>query len=74
MQKKSQDFSMDDAMRLANSPAGQQLIAMLQQADSASMQEATRQANSGNYAKASQILNKILSSPEAQDLIKTLGG
>lgn len=74
MEKKSQDFSMDDVMRIANSPAGQQLISMLQQADSASLQEVSRQANAGNYDQASHILNQMLSSPEAKDLIKTLGG
>ena len=30
MQKNSQDFSMEEVMRLAKSPAGQQLLAMLQ--------------------------------------------
>ena len=29
MQKNSQDFSMQEVMKLANSPAGQQLLAML---------------------------------------------
>ena len=40
MQKNSQDFSMQEVMRLAKSPAGQQLLAMLQSTDSNKMQQA----------------------------------
>lgn len=74
MQKKSQEFSMDEIMRLAKSPAGQQLIAMLQQEDSTKLQQAVTQAQAGNLSQAGQTLSSILSSPEAQQLIKKLGG
>lgn len=73
MQKKSQDFSMEDALRLAKSPAGQQLYAILQQADSAAMQQAATEVSAGNYTKAGQTLQSLLSSPEAKELLKTLG-
>lgn len=74
MEKKSQDFSMEEVMRLAKSPAGQQLIAMLKQADSAKLQQAVTQAKTGDYTQAGQTLNAMLSSPEAQKLLKELGG
>ena len=74
MQKKSQEFSMDEIMRLAKSPAGQQLIAMLQQEDSTKLQQAVTQAQTGHLSQAGQTLSSILSSPEAQQLIKKLGG
>ena len=74
MEKKSQDFSMEEVMRLAKSPAGQQLIAMLKQADSTKLQQAVTQAKTGNYTQASQTLSAMLSSPEAQKLLKELGG
>ena len=74
MEKKSLDFSMEDVMRVAKSPAGQQLMALLQQRDSAAVAEATAQAKSGNYAQAGQTLRELLSSPEAQKLMKELGG
>ena len=74
MQKKSQEFSMDEIMRLAKSPAGQQLIAMLQREDSTKLQQAVSQAQTGNLSQAGQTLSSILSSPEAQQLIKKLGG
>lgn len=74
MQKNSQDFSMEDIMRLAKSPAGQQLIAMLQQADSKTLTQAVSQAKAGDYAQAGHTLSAMLSSPEAQRLVKELGG
>ena len=74
MQKKNQDFSMEDIMQMAKSPAGQQLIAMLKQGDTAKMEQAVAQAQSGNYTQANQTLSALLSSPEAQKLLKELGG
>lgn len=73
MAKKPQEFSMEDVMRLAKSPAGQQLIAMLQQTDSQKLQQAAALAQSGDYATAGQTLKGMLSSPEAQKLLKELG-
>ncbi len=73
MQKNSQDFSMEEVMRLAKSPAGQQLLAMLQQSDSDRVQQAASQAAAGDFASAAQTLNALLSSPEAQALVKQLG-
>lgn len=74
MEKKSQDFSMEEVMRLAKSPAGQQLIAMLRQKDSTALAQATAQAQAGDFSQASQTLSAMLSSPEAQRLLKELGG
>ena len=74
MEKKSLDFSMEDVMRVAKSPAGQQLMALLQQKDSAAVAKASQQAKAGNYSQAGQTLQELLSSPEAQKLMKELGG
>ena len=74
MAKKSQDFSMEDIKRLAQSPAGQQLIAMLQQGDKQTLQQAVSQAQAGNYTQATQTLSALLSSPEAKKLMTELGG
>lgn len=74
MEKKSQDFSIEEVMRIAKSPAGQQLMALLQQKDSAALTQAAAQAKSGNYSQAGQTLSALLSSPEAQKLMKELGG
>lgn len=74
MQKKSQDFSMEEVMQLAKSPAGQQLLAMLQQADAEKVQQAAAQAAQGDYAAAAKIAKQLLSDPEAQALMRQLGG
>lgn len=74
MEKKSQDFSKEDILRMAGSPAGQQLMALLQQRDSAALAQAIAQAKAGNMAGAGQTLSAMLASPEAQRLMKELGG
>ena len=74
MEKKSQDFSMEEVMRIAKSPAGQQLMALLQQKNSAALAQATAQAKAGDFSQAGQTLSGMLSSPEAQKLMKELGG
>lgn len=74
MEKKFQDFSMEEVMRLAQSPAGKQLMAMLQQQDNGQLQQAVTQAKTGDYANAGRTLSELLSSPEAQRLLKELGG
>ena len=74
MVKKSKDFSMDEALRLAKSPAGQQLLAMLRQADSGQLQQAVQQANAGNYTSAQQTLQSLLDDPQVKLLLQQLGG
>lgn len=73
MQEKNQNFSMEELMKLANSPAGQQLMAMLKSQDSGKLEQAAAQAKSGDYSQAGQTLSSMLSSPEARRLIKELG-
>ena len=74
MQKKSPDFSMQEAMRLANSPAGQQLLALLRSKDQNALNAAADQAGAGNMDQAMKTLSALLSSPEAKDLMQQLGG
>ena len=74
MEKKSQDFSIKEAQRLSKTPEGQKLISLLQQQDTGQLQKAMDQAASGNYKEAGNILNTLLSSPEARQLIQQLGG
>ena len=74
MEKKSQEFSKEDLLRMANSPAGQQLMALLRQNDNAALEQAVAQAKSGDFTQAGQTLRAMLSTPEAQRLMKELGG
>lgn len=73
MQKKSGDFSMQEAMRLAQSPAGQQLLEALRQTDAGALNKAAAQAGSGDMEQAKQTLSALLSSPEVKALLEQLG-
>ena len=73
MQKNSENFSIEEAKRLAKSPAAQQLMAMLKQSNSQQLQKAMELANSGDLKSASQIINDLLSSnDQAQGLMDQL--
>lgn len=74
MQKNSENFSMQDALRLAETPAGQQLLALLQQTDSSALQLALEQAEAGNYANAQKALTDLMKNKEVRSLLKQLGG
>ena len=67
MEKES--VPMQQARKLANSPAGQQLLELLQASDPKAME----QARNGDYGQALQALKQILSSPKGQQLFKDLG-
>lgn len=64
--------NISELIRMAQTPAGQQLIALLQKQDGAQLQQAIAYAVSGDYNRAKEILSKLLSSPEAQALLKKL--
>ena len=74
MEKNNPNFSMEEVLKIAKSPAGQKLRAMLQQQDNGKLEQAAAQAKAGDYTQASQTLSAMLSSPEAQKLMKELGG
>lgn len=66
--------SMSDLMKLAQSPAGQQLLAMLHSSNDGALENAVSQASAGNMAEAKNTLSALLSSPQAQALLKQLEG
>ena len=74
MEKKSQDFSIKDAQRLAGTTEGQKLMQLLQQQDAGQLQKVMDAAGSGNYQEAGKLLSSLLSSPEARQLLRQLGG
>lgn len=74
MQKNSQDFSMQELMRLARSDAGQQLLSIVSQMDDTQRSKAMSQAASGDLAAAQETLSQLLSSPQVQQLLKQLEG
>ena len=74
MEKKSQDFSIQEAQRLAGTSEGQKLMQLLQQQDAGHLQKIMDAAGNGNYQEAGKLLSSLLSSPEARQLIRQLGG
>lgn len=74
MQKNSDNFSIEDALRLAKSPAGQQLLALMRQSDPNAIQKAMQQASSGDYSNIKETLAPLLASQDIQSLLRQMGG
>lgn len=74
MQKNSQNFSIKDAMQLANSPAGQQLMAYLKENNPDQLKTAMDQAAAGQHQALAKTLSALMQSPQAQALLAQLGG
>ena len=75
MEKKSDafnDFSIQDAMKLAKSDAGKQLFALLQATQGEQLQTAMDQAKAGDYSNVKKTLQALLSDQQAQDLLKQI--
>ena len=73
MQKNGENFSMQDVLKLANSPAGKQLIALLQQQNPSTIKKAMEQASAGNYTQAKQSIEPLLESEEIRKLLRQFG-
>lgn len=69
----NKEFSMQDAMKLAQTPAGQQLIALLQQQNSPELRTAMDRAAAGDYASAKAALSSLLEQPEVKALLQQFG-
>ena len=67
-------FSMQDAMQMANTEAGKQLLKLLQSDNSDALKQAMSQAKQGDYNGLSMTLAPLMNKPEVQQLLKQLGG
>lgn len=67
-------MDMTELLRIVQSPAGQQLISALQQSGGKELQSAMAKAAAGDYSQAQKTISAFLSTPEAQQLLKQLGG
>ena len=65
---------VQQAMKLAQSPAGQQLIRLLQTNGGHELRAALEQAAAGNYANAQQAITSLMRDPQAQRLFEQMGG
>ena len=72
MQKNSQDFSMQEALRLANSDAGQRLLALLKEKDDPGLRQAMQQVSAGDYSNIKDSLAQIMASPQVRQLLKEM--
>lgn len=73
MPKLPNPLPMQEILRLAASPAGQQLIALMKQQSGNEFQNAMDRAAKGDYSQAKRAIETIMSDPKAQQLLKELG-
>lgn len=64
--------NLEKAKLLADTPAGQQLRALLQQSNAQGLRHAMEQASKGNYSEAKQTIEAFLATPEAAELLRQL--
>lgn len=74
MAENNQPFSTESIMALARSPAGRQLLALLQQSGGNELQQAAAMAGSGDMDGAKQLLTPLLADPQIRALLAQLGG
>lgn len=73
-QNNNGNVSMDQILAYAKSPAGRQLIRLLQQKNSPELSKAAQLAASGNTEDAKDALSSLLTDPQIQALLKQFGG
>lgn len=59
-------------IKIAQSPAGQKLLSMLQSSNGPQLQHIASTAAAGNLEEAKQTISSLLNSKEARDLLKQL--
>lgn len=67
-----QNYSKEQLMAMAQSDAGKKLLELLQQNNSAQLQEAMNQAAAGNYDRVKDTLSSVLHNEQAQKLLKEM--
>lgn len=72
-----QEYTPDpvqQARKLAQNPAAQQLIKLLQTNGGQELRAALEQAAAGDYTNAQQAISALMQDPQAQRLLERLGG
>lgn len=65
--------SMENAMRIAQSEAGRQLLKHLQQSNSQQLAQAMQKASAGDYSGAKSLLQQLLQDPKTRQLLDGIG-
>ena len=73
MDEKSQKALMQEAMRIAASPQGKQLLSMLNLGQSDKSGKAMASYQAGNTQEAKRILEEVLSSPQGKKIMEQMG-
>ena len=73
MQKYPDNLSMQDALRLAKSEAGQQLFAALRAQNGAAVDNAMEQAAAGDYSQIKDTLSSLMASPQIKAMLEQMG-
>lgn len=76
MEKKNEvfgNFDIQQAMRLANSDTGRQLLTLLQATQGDALQGAMDQAAAGNYDQLKKTVQQLLSNDQARQLVEKMG-
>jgi len=66
------NFSAEDVKRIAQSKAGQDLYALLQQTQSQQLKDAMAQAAAGDMEQVKRTVTAMMDSPEAKALLDQL--
>lgn len=77
MQKNSDgitDFSVQQAMALAQSDAGKQLFSLLQRTQGDKLQAAMDQAAAGDLEQVKKTMQQIMASDQAKELMQRMRG
>ncbi len=74
MEKNNGNFSPEEIKKLASSPAGRQLMAMLAANHGDAAQTVRSSMASGDMEQAKQALSAFLSDPKTQALLRKLEG
>ncbi len=74
MAKDSGGIDYAQLLKIANSPAGQELLSLVQKNKDAQFDQAMQQAQAGDFSQAKDVLQKMLSTPEAQALMEKIRG
>ena len=64
---------MLEAMKIAATPAGKQLMALLQKQGGNDLQNAMEKAAAGDISQAQKAIASLLDNPEAKKLLEQLG-
>lgn len=68
------DFNISELQRFARSDAGKALISLLKSSGGTSLNSALEKAAKGDTAEAKKVIESLLSSQEARELLSKVGG